>query len=175
MQANGLKCKGRCRQFETYGAISVDRELGLQECPTDPRDNHGMQIQEPTSESTPYAQLGAEQGVRALVDRFYDLMELDERFVAIRALHPPSLDSSRDKLFWFLSGWLGGPSLYIERFGHPKLRARHLPFAIASRERDQWMTCMVQAMHDREVPAQLAQALEKAFFGTADWMRNKPD
>jgi hemoglobin len=135
-----------------------------------------MDIQEPNATSeTPYLLLGGEPGVRALVDRFYDLMELDDRFIAIRSLHPSSLSGSRDKLFWFLSGWLGGPSLYIERFGHPRLRARHLPFAIASQERDQWMTCMVQAMHDQDVPQSLAQALEKAFFGTADWMRNTPD
>ena len=81
--------------------------------------------------------LGGETPVRELVDRFYDLMDLEAAFAELRALHPPDLDGSRDKLFWFLCGWLGGPSHYTERFGHPRLRARHLPFPIGIRERDQ--------------------------------------
>ena len=111
--------------------------------------------------------------MRALVDRFYDLMDLEPAFAGIRALHPAALEGSRDKLYWFLSGWLGGPSLYIERFGHPRLRARHLPYAIGIAERDQWMACMMQAMDEQGVDPALAQRLAEAFFGTADWMRNK--
>ena len=122
---------------------------------------------------TPFDRLGGEAGVRALVDRFYDLMDLEPIFAGIRALHPTELDSSRDKLHWFLCGWLGGPNLYIERFGHPRLRARHLPYAIGIAERDQWMACMMQAMADEGVDETLAQRLTEAFFGTADWMRNK--
>jgi hemoglobin len=121
----------------------------------------------------PFERLGGEAGVRALVDRFYDLMELEPRFAPIRALHPSTLEGSRDKLFWFLCGWLGGPNHYIERFGHPMLRARHLPFAIGVAERDQWMACMTQAMHEHGVEAGLATRLAEAFFGTADWMRNQ--
>jgi hemoglobin len=122
---------------------------------------------------TPYERLGGDAGVRALVDRFYDLMDLEPVYAGIRALHPAQLDGSRDKLYWFLSGWLGGPSLYIERFGHPRLRARHLPYAIGIAERDQWMACMMQAMEEQGVDPTLAQRLAEAFFGTADWMRNK--
>jgi hemoglobin len=122
---------------------------------------------------TPFDRLGGEPGVRALVDRFYDLMELEPAFAGIRALHPSELEGSRDKLHWFLCGWLGGPNLYIERFGHPRLRARHLPYAIGIAERDQWMACMMQAMQDQGVDDTLAQRLTEAFFGTADWMRNK--
>lgn len=118
--------------------------------------------------------LGGEAAVRTLVDRFYDLMDLEPRFAELRALHPNTLDGSRDKLFWFLCGWLGGPNYYIERFGHPMLRARHLPYAIGSTERDQWMGCMLQAMQDLQVEPALAQRLGEAFFGTADWMRNRP-
>jgi hemoglobin len=117
--------------------------------------------------------LGGEPRVRALVDRFYDLMAMDERFAGIRALHPPMLDASRDKLFWFLCGWLGGPGHYVERFGHPRLRARHLPFPIASAERDQWLLCMAEAMADLEVPQPLFDRLLESFAGTADWMRNR--
>lgn len=123
--------------------------------------------------TTPFERLGGEPGVRALVDRFYDLMDLEPAAAGIRALHPDSLDGSRDKLFWFLCGWLGGPNHYIERFGHPRLRARHLPYAIGIAERDQWLACMAQAMADREIDPALAVKFAESFFGTADWMRNK--
>jgi hemoglobin len=74
----------------------------------------------------------------------------------------------------FLSGLLGGPSLYIDKYGHPMLRARHLPFAIGELERDQWMGCMVQAMEEVDVPVELRQPLRDALYKTADWMRNQP-
>ena len=128
----------------------------------------------PNPERTPYELMGGEATVRALVERFYDLMELDPAFERLRAVHGSSLESAREKLFLFLSGWLGGPSLYTDRFGHPMLRARHLPFAIGTLERDQWMACMKQAMEEVEVSATLRTALEGAFFRTADWMRNPP-
>ncbi len=121
---------------------------------------------------TAFELIGGEARVRALVDRFYDLMDLEPQFAGIRALHPNTLDSSRDKLFWFLCGWLGGPNHYIERFGHPRLRARHLPFPIGESERDQWMACMGLAMQDEALPEPLQERLMQAFFGTADWMRN---
>lgn len=133
-----------------------------------------MQQDEPDS-PTPYQLLGGDAKVRELVERFYDLMDFEPAYRELRAVHGSTLESAREKLYLFLSGWLGGPSLYTDRFGHPMLRARHLPFAIASRERDQWMACMVQAMEETEVPQELRQALEQAFFRTADWMRNRPD
>jgi hemoglobin len=123
--------------------------------------------------TAPYAALGGDAGVRALVDRFYDLMDLEPAYARLRALHPTALDGSRDKLYWFLSGWLGGPDLYQSRFGHPRLRARHLPFTIGIAERDQWMACMAQAMAERGVAPALAERLRQALFGTADWMRNR--
>jgi hemoglobin len=135
----------------------------------------GPDPQAAAAEATPFEQLGGEPAVRALVDRFYDLMDLEPHYAELRALHPATLDGSRDKLNWFLCGWLGGPNHYTDRFGHPMLRARHLPYAIASRERDQWMACMIQAMQERAVDEGLAQRLAEAFFGTADWMRNRRD
>ena len=117
--------------------------------------------------------IGGEARLRELVDRFYDLMDLEPQFAALRAMHPPSLDGSRDKLFWFLSGWSGGPNHYIERYGHPRLRARHLPFSIASNERDQWLRCMALAMHELDMPEALQERLIHSFFQTADWMRNR--
>ncbi len=123
---------------------------------------------------TPYQQLGGDAGVRALVGRFYALMDTDAAFAGIRALHPPALDASTDKLYWFLSGFLGGPALYAEKIGAPMLRARHLPFAIGEAERDQWLACMRRAMEERAVPELLRLHLMGSFWKTADWVRNKP-
>jgi len=127
------------------------------------------------AESTPYEQLGGDERVRALVERFYDLIELEPAYAVIRRLHGPDLGSARNKLYWYLSGWLGGPNLYIERFGHPMLRARHLPFSIGISERDAWLACMKQAMQETQVPAALQEALAGALSRTADWMRNRPE
>ena len=111
--------------------------------------------------------------VRRLVDRFYDLMDLEPAYTALRAAHGPELDNARERLFLFLCGWLGGPSLYTERFGHPRLRARHLPFSIGIPERDQWVACMAQAMRENDVPPLLRTRLEASFMQTADHMRNR--
>jgi len=128
-----------------------------------------------TAQVTPFERFGGEPGVRALVDAFYDHMDLDEEFAGIRKLHPETLDGSRDKLYWFLCGGLGGPSHYIERFGHPKLRMRHLPFAIGEAERDAWLACMRLALVDCAVDPKVSAWLMAQLFGTADWMRNKAD
>jgi len=128
----------------------------------------------PVDAETPFATLRGEATVRALVDRFYDLMELEPAYAELRAVHGTTLDDARQKLFWFLCGWLGGPQHYTERFGHPRLRARHMPFKVGLVERDQWLACMDQAMRETEVPAALQTQLSKAFFQTADWMRNQP-
>ncbi|MDU7588891.1 MAG: group II truncated hemoglobin [Acidovorax sp.] len=125
------------------------------------------------SPATPYEWLGGEPAVRQLVDRFYDLMDLEPAYTALRAAHGSTLDDARDKLFWFLCGWLGGPDHYQERFGHPRLRARHLPFSIGIKERDQWVACMDQAMAETQVPPDLRARLNQSFMNTADWMRNR--
>jgi len=102
-------------------------------------------------------------------------MDLEPAFAALRAAHGSTLAQARQKLFWFLCGWLGGPQHYTERFGHPRLRARHMPFAIGNTERDQWMACMDQAMQETGVPDDLRLRLREALFQTADWMRNMPE
>ncbi len=122
---------------------------------------------------SPYDQLGGETAIRTLVNRFYDLMDSLSVVQEIRHLHPQDLMSSRDKLFKFLSGWLGGPQLYIEEYGHPRLRRRHLPFPIGERERDQWLLCMNQALDERVASTELRHALKQAFAQTADHMRNQ--
>ena len=121
----------------------------------------------------PYAWVGGDARVRALVDRFYDLMDLEPAYRELRAAHGTTLDEARDKLYWFLSGWLGGPQHYTERFGHPRLRMRHMPFSIGVQERDQWVACMHQAMTELQLDPVLVTRLTESFFGTADWMRNR--
>lgn len=123
--------------------------------------------------ATPFEWVGGEEAVRRLVDRFYDLMDLEPGFAELRSVHPTTLEGSRDKLFWFLCGWLGGPDYFVERFGHPRLRARHMPFRVGHVERDQWMACMTQAMTECGLDATLRERLTAAFGNTADWMVNQ--
>ena len=123
----------------------------------------------------PYELIGGEDGVRRLVDRFYDYMDSDPEAAEIRKLHAKDLRVSREKLFLFLSGWLGGPNLYVEKHGHPMLRRRHLPFAIGIRERDQWLHCMRRALADSELDQTQRDRLLQAFAATADHMRNKAE
>ena len=137
-----------------------------------------MQIEEKAPFPTPFEWIGGEPKVQALVDRFYDLMELEPAYARLRAVHGASLDNARARLFWFLCGWLGGPQHYTDRFGHPMLRARHLPRSIGGHsigieERDQWLACMDQAMGETGVPEGLRTRLRNSFFQTADWMRNR--
>jgi hemoglobin len=121
---------------------------------------------------TAFALIGGERAIHALVERFYDLMDLEPGYAELRAAHGPDLSSAREKLYWFLCGWMGGPQHYQERFGHPRLRARHMPFKIGILERDQWLACMSQAMGEVAVHQGLRTRLEASFFQTADWMRN---
>jgi hemoglobin len=125
--------------------------------------------------ATPYELIGGEEKVRELVDRFYDHMDTLEEAKTIRKLHAKSLRASREKLFLFLSGWLGGPDLYVQKYGHPMLRRRHLPFSIGREERDQWMHCMTRAMEEMGLEPALRNHLEQAFRKTADHMRNRPE
>jgi len=124
---------------------------------------------------TPYARLGGEAAVRRLVDRYYDLMDQRPEAMALRALHPPSPDGSRDKLAGCPTGWLGGPAHYVERFGHPRLRARHLPFTIDSAGRDQWMACMRTALDEHVADVELRSYLAETLAKLADHMRNTAD
>lgn len=132
-----------------------------------------MNIEEKPPFDTPFEWMGGESKVRQLVDRFYDLMDLEPQYELLRAVHGSTLDDARDKLFWFLCGWLGGPSYFEERFGHPRLRMRHMPFSIGIAERDQWLACMDQAMTEVGVDPALHERLNQSFFQTADWMRNR--
>lgn len=128
------------------------------------------------STSTPFERLGGEAGVRRLVDHFYDVMELEPKYAELLAMHPVGkMEETRNKLFWFLCGWLGGPDYFSQRFGHPRLRMRHFPYAIGTKERDDWVACMTQTLDEVEMDSDLRRQLLEAFVGTADWMRNKAE
>lgn len=124
---------------------------------------------------TPYELIGGDAGIRTLVDRFYDLMDSAPEAATVRRLHAASLKASRDKLHLYLTGWTGGPPVYVEKYGHPRLRARHLPFAISSRERDEWLWCMDRALDEQEMPGELREFLRGKLHALADHMRNQPD
>jgi len=123
---------------------------------------------------TPFAAIGGIERVHELVDRFYLHMAEDAAFASTRALYPPGdLEESKRKLFEFLVGWLGGPPLYIEKHGHPRLRGRHIPFAIGDTARDHWLACMARAMDEMEIRGELRAFLEQRFRHVADVLRNQ--
>lgn len=127
------------------------------------------------SQATPYERLGGDAGVRALTDRFYDHMDQLETARTVRDMHPADLRVARDKLYQFLSGWLGGPQLYVQLHGHPRLRARHLPFAIDTEAARQWMVCMIRALDELVDDVGLRESLKASFVNVAAHMRNTPD
>ena len=124
---------------------------------------------------TPFELLGGDAGIRRLVDRFYDLVDSAPEAATIRALHAKSLKASRDKLHLYLMMWTGGPQTYAERNGHPRLRMRHFPFHISTRERDEWLWCMDRALAEHDMPDELRIQLRERFHALADHMRNQPD
>lgn len=126
-----------------------------------------------SEQQTHYQRIGGAEKIHALVDRFYHLMdELPEAY-GIRKMHATNLQSANDKLFKFLSGWLGGPQLYVQEFGEPFLRRRHLPFAIGDAERDQWMLCMNRALDEVVEDEALRVEISIALSRVADHMRNR--
>lgn len=125
--------------------------------------------------SSHFQQIGGEAGIRQLVDRFYDLMDTAPEAATVRALHASSLKQSREKLSLYLTGWTGGPQLYVERYGHPRLRARHMPFTIGARERDEWLWCMERALAEHHMPDELRVFLWQKLRELADFMRNQPE
>ncbi len=120
-----------------------------------------------------YDLLGGETGIRTLVDRFYDIMDSSPDAKELRSLHAQSLKQSREKLFMFLSGWSGGPQLYFEKYGHPRLRMRHMPFSIGELERDQWLACMYRALDEGGYSPAVMEHLKTRFAEVADFMRNR--
>lgn len=122
---------------------------------------------------TPYEIVGGENALRSLVDRFYFYMDILPEAQGIRAMHASNLASAKDKLFKFFSGWLGGPNLFMDEFGHPMLRARHFPFAIGESERDQWMLCMNKALDEITMDPRLRENIRTALQNLATHMINQ--
>lgn len=127
------------------------------------------------TDNTPYDTIGGDERVRELTDAFYDHMDQDSEYLTIRQLHPPDLTESRQKFYEFLSGWLGGPNLYVAKHGHPRLRGRHMPFSIGEVERDQWLACMARAMDDCGIDGELRRFLDDRFAHVANFMRNREE
>ena len=125
-----------------------------------------------SSTATIYDTIGGAPAVRQLVQRFYLLMDIQPETYQLRQMHPQTLTLSEEKLFEYLSGWLGGPALYIEKNGHPRLRMRHRFYAVGPAVRDQWMLCMTQALREQVEDSQLLELLINQFAQMADHMIN---
>lgn len=121
---------------------------------------------------TPFVEIGGPEEVRLLVEEFYDIIE--DESPSLRDMLPRNTAGSRLKLYEFMSGWLGGPQLYQNKRGHPRLRMRHFPFSIGDEEASEWMRCMVKAMNTRELPGQLTAFLTERLNETALHLRNQP-
>ena len=130
-------------------------------------------MSEETSQPSPYERLGGELALRNLVDRFYGYMNDLPEARMIRKMHAADLSSAKEKLFKFLSGWLGGPDLFVAEFGHPRLRMRHFPFTIDVEARNQWVLCMKRALDDTVTDTALRELLLQALAQTATHMINR--
>ncbi|MCK5829988.1 MAG: group II truncated hemoglobin [Methylococcales bacterium] len=122
---------------------------------------------------TPYELMGGEATVLLLVDKFYLYMDTLPEAKNVRKVHAESLAGAKSKLFKFLSGWLGGPDLFVQEYGHPRLRQRHFPFAIGQLERDQWMLCMNKAMGELSMNLELKANLLESLDQLATHMINQ--
>lgn len=124
---------------------------------------------------TPYDLIGKEKAIRNLVERFYFFMDTLPEASGIRAMHAADLSDAHDKLFKFLSGWLGGPDLFVQEYGHPRLRQRHFPFAIDASARDQWMLCMNKALNEIAMDKNFRENLTQALQQLATHMINQDE
>ena len=128
-----------------------------------------------TTDITPYETLGGEAGVQRLVHRFYELMDELPEAHTVRQMHPETLAGSAQSLFEFLSGWFGGPSLFIAKKGHPRLRMRHAPYAVGPVVRDEWMLCMTQALTEQVPDVAFRDSLIHTFAQMANHLINTDD
>lgn len=123
--------------------------------------------------NTPYELLGGEEGVRELASEFYNVMSAREDATTIRKMHAANLSGIQEKLFMFLSGWLGGPNLYLKKYGTICLSSPHAKYAIGSDERDQWLACMDQALDNVGASEEVKGMLKEPMFNLADVMCNQ--
>ena len=125
-----------------------------------------------TAIATLFERLGGEAGVRELVTRFYDEMDQNSATRIIRGKHAADLDPSRQKLFEYFAGWFGGPPLFTEKYGHPRLRARHNHIEIGLKDRDEWLQCLYAALDQMALAPELTVDLLEKIEPKADHMRN---
>lgn len=123
--------------------------------------------------ATPYEEIGGTEVVEVLSNAFYDVIA--EESPVLQAMLPANTANTRKKLSHYLSGWLGGPPLYEERWGHPRLRMRHFPFAIGDHEAAEWMRCMRMAMDRVGISDPIRSFLDERFSQLALHMRNQVD
>jgi len=128
---------------------------------------------EPAPETTPYEALGGEAMVRVLVARFYTLMDSLPEAAACRRVHPRSLERAKEKLFEYLTGWLGGPPLYTDKYGHPRLRQRHFVAPIGREEIEGWLLCFHRAWSELVPLSPLASAIVERVDALAWHMGNQ--
>jgi hemoglobin len=124
-------------------------------------------------QTSPYDLIGGEPTLRRLTRRFYELMDELPEAAACRAIHKPSLAAAEQKLYEYLTGWLGGPPLFTDKYGHPMLRARHLPFAIGEAEIDGWLACFTRAWTETVPPGPVADVIFARVHDLARHMRNQ--
>jgi len=125
-----------------------------------------------TQKQTPYSLMGGEKAILSLVDRFYFYMDTLPEAKDVRAVHQEDLSRAKDRLFKFLSGWLGGPDLFAQEYGHPRLRQRHFPFVVNQAGRDQWILCMNKALYEISMPDELRKNIKQALSDLATHMMN---
>jgi hemoglobin len=118
-----------------------------------------------------YELLGGDTGLRAIVNAFYDIMESDPKIGPVRKMHKPDLGPMRIGLFEFLSGWLGGPNLYIERNGSPCLTGVHMGYTLNESNIGLWLECMQRAMDQAGVPLKYSEVLMPSLADMAEGMR----
>ncbi|MBM7073219.1 group II truncated hemoglobin [Shewanella sp. 202IG2-18] len=140
---------------------------------TEPNSNSQSSQRDPC-QSNAYDLIGGDHTIKAIAASFYQFMDSDPQVKPLRVIHPDSLTISEEKLYEFLSGWLGGPQLFQQKYGNPALRARHMPFAVDETMRDQWLMCFEHALNENVTQPEHRQAIFQAVSTLADHMRNQP-
>ena len=155
--------------------------MGDGPAPRIPLDPRSVEIRRPTVDSgdghpwgpepTPYEAIGGDVVIRSIVDRFYDVIDADAP--TLRAMLPKDDTVSRDKLYAYLVEWTGGPAIYTPDRGHPRMRMRHMPFAIGANEVATWLTCMERALDDVGVEGSVRSFLDDKLTALAHHLRNR--
>ena len=137
--------------------------------------NNASHVEHDPQQSNAYDLIGGDQVIKNIAVSFYQFMDSEPHVKPLRDIHPQSLKLSEEKLYQFLSGWLGGPQLFQQQYGNPALRARHMPFAVDEAMRDQWLMCMEHALNEHVEQPEHQQAIFQAISTLADHMRNQPN